>query len=58
MEEKKLYTLKEIAEKIGVHKNTVRNHCKNVAFLFSKAERKRFYTVDEYELIKTQFNIK
>ena len=58
MEEKNLYTIKEIAKMLGVHKNTVRNHCKNVAFLFNKVERKHFYTAEEVQLIKTQFNVK
>lgn len=48
-------TLQEIADNIGVHKETVRRKMLNYANLFQKHKRKRFYNPLEVEFIKSLF---
>ncbi len=59
MAEKLAFTLQEIAEEIGVHKNTVRNrlaNLKDMLIMGKTAKRKRLYSPTEVEFIKTLFH--
>lgn len=57
METKSLYTMKDICEFLGVHRNTVMKKMKKYDFLLNKDIRKRHYTENEFTLVKKAFNI-
>jgi predicted ArsR family transcriptional regulator len=55
---KPLLTLQEIADQLGLHKNTVRNKMKKYEFLLQKGTRKHFYDENEQKLIYEACGVK
>lgn len=56
MAEKLAFTLSEIAQSIGVHKETVRRRMEKFKDMFNKQQRKRIYSPTEVEFIKSLFH--
>lgn len=52
--QKKLYTFQEIANELGVHRQTLWRKTRHLKpFLSQKGQRKRFYTQEEKELLES-----